>query len=543
MLRWPEHTLFEGIEAVAGEYARQPALRFRGSTTTYGELLAESTALARGLADLGVGPGDSIAVWLGNRPAWVKAQLAASYLGAAVVAVNTRYRQHELEYLLRDSGCRVLLTETSFLGTDYLEMLAGVVPELAEESPEAFAPTSVPTLEHVVAIGRSDTFPAVRTYDDVEDRGRDRDDVARATDETAPACIFYTSGTTGDPKGCLQSNRSLLNHSYNVGRHFGLTDDGVAIGAFPFCGAWGHNVFMSALTHGIPLVVQTHFDGGRAVELIDDHDVTYVSALATMFQRMMDADGFTPERVASVRCGTIGFLSIGYDDATFAEIEETFGFPPVQPYGLSEANSQVAVGDPDDARERRQRIGGPVIHEDIEVKVADVETHERLPQGETGELCLRGYNLMNGYHEKPEKTAEVFDDDGWFHTGDLGFRDERGHVVYESRLDDALRVRGFLVAPREIEVVVDEHPGVELTQVVGVSHPQHGEVPVAFVKRRDESLTAEALRAFLADRIADYKMPADFEFMTGFPRSESPHGRKIQRSELRDRVAGRYEEG
>lgn len=541
MLHWPEHTLYEGIESVAAESSRQPALQFRGSTTSYGDLLTESTALAHGLSDLGVSPGDRVAVWLGNRPAWVKAQLAASYLGAAVVAVNTRYRKHELEYMLRDSDCRVLLTEASFLGTDYLEMLAEIVPELTVESPETFAPTSVPSLEHVVAIEGADTFPAVRSYDTIEDQGKGRDEVDPATDETAPACVFYTSGTTGDPKGCLQSNRSLLNHAYNVGTHFDLHDDDVAIGAFPFCGAWGHNVFMSALTHGIPLVVQTHFDGERALELIDDYDVTYVSALATMFHGIMDADEFTPERVASVRCGTIGFLSIGYDDERFAEIEERFGFPPVQPYGLSEANSQVAVGDPADSRELRQRIGGPVIHEDIEVKVADVDTNEQVPQGETGELCLRGYNLMNGYHEKPESTEAVFDDEGWFHTGDLGYRDERGHVVYESRLDDALRVRGFLVAPRDIEAVVDEHPGVELTQVVGVTHPEHGEVPIAFVKRSD-SVTAEELREYLTDRIADYKIPAGFEFVEEFPRSESPHGRKIQKTELRDRVAGRYEE-
>jgi fatty-acyl-CoA synthase len=540
MLYWPDATIYQGIASIAAERPSRPALLFQGTEMTYDDLLVESEALAHGLADLGVGPGDRIAVWLGNRPEWIKAQLAASYLGAAVVAVNTRYRTHELEYMMNDSGCTVLLTEESFLGNDYLAMLAEIVPSIRETDPESFAPEAIPTLEHVVALESSDELPAVRAYDDVETAGANRDDVEPATDNTAPACIFYTSGTTSDPKGCLQPSRSLLNHSRQVGVHLGVTDDDIALGVLPFCGVWGYNTFLSALSHGIPLVVQTHFDAERTIELVETHRVTYLAGLATMFLRMLNIEGFEPERIASVERGVVGFISRGYDESAFESIESVFDFPLVQPYGLSEANSEVFVGDPDDPMEQRKLVGGPLIHPDAEVKIVDPETGEDLPPNQDGELCLRGFNVMNGYLNKPEETAEVVDEDGWFHSGDLGRCDEQGYFYYQTRLDDALRVRGFLVTPRDIETVIDEHPNVELSQVVGTSHPQHGQVPVAFVKRDVPDLSATDLRSYLDDRIADYKLPEHFEFVESFPRSEGPNGRKIQKTELRDRVTNRY---
>ncbi|MFC5973551.1 class I adenylate-forming enzyme family protein [Halomarina salina] len=543
MLRWPEATVYQGIADVASDDPDAVALHFEGEETTYATLVEESRALAHGLADLGVGEDDTIAVWLSNRPEWIQAQLAASYLGAAIVAVNTRYRTHELEYMLTDSGCSVLLTEESFLGNQYLDMVADVVPEIATSAPSAFAPDSVPSLDQVIALDAHEDYPAVRDYDAVTEAGAGRDDVPAATDPEAPVCVFYTSGTTSDPKGVLQSNRSMLNHSHQVGVHFGLDGDDVALGLLPFCGVWGYNMFMSALTHGVPQVVQTHFEPEWTVENVERYGVTYMSALATMFQRLLDHDAFDEARVESLSKGATGFVSIGYDEALFEEIERRTGIPVCQPYGLSEANSQVFVGDPDADPETRKQVGGPMIFPEEEAaRVVDVETNEERPDGEAGELCLRGFNVMEGYLGKPEKTEAAFDDEGWFHTGDLAVRDpESGNLYYQSRMDDALRIRGFLVAPRDIETVLDEHPGVELSQVVGVPHPRHGQVAVAFVKRADDGLTTEALYEYLDDRVADYKEPEDVEFVDAFPRSEGPHGEKIQKTELRDRIAGRYQ--
>jgi fatty-acyl-CoA synthase len=550
-MRWPDATLYEGLREVADRNPDATALHFRGERTTYAELLAESRALARGLADLGVGAGDRVAVWLGNRPEWVTTQLAVSRLGAAAVAVNTRYRTHELAYMLRDSGASVLVTEESFLGNDYLEMLAEVAPEVREDLPDEFDPGSVP-LEAVVGLSTDPDFPAVRGYGAVLDRDRELapsvDALDPTTDPEAPVTVFYTSGTTSDPKGCLQSSRSVLNHSYNVGSYLGLGSDDVALGVLPFCGVWGFNTMLSALSRGIPLVVETHFEPERTLDLIETHGVTYCNAQAVMFDRMRRTEAFDPERVATLRRGVTAFLTMGVDGEVLEELEAAFGFPLVQPYGISEGNSMVFVGDPDDPLEQRERVGGPPVHPDAEVRVVDPETGEGLPAGEEGELCLRGYNIMNGYHDKPEQTAAAVDDEGWLHTGDLGVRDEAGYFYYRSRLDDALRVRGFLVTPRDIEAALNGQPGVDQAQVVGASHPRHGQVPVAFVIRADGSdgddgdLDAATLRESLAAEVADYKVPEDIEFVEEFPRTEGPHGAKVRKGELRERVADRYQE-
>ena len=536
MLQWPDATVYEALAEVADERPDRTAVVFEGRHLSYADLLDGAHATARALATRGVGEGDTVAVWLGNRPEWLTIQLGASMVGASVVAVNTRYRAHELEYMLADSGCSLLFTESEFLGRDYLDLLAEAVPEVDE--PDPFPTGSFPELEGVVAVEGRPEYPGVTAHEAFLDAGGGS--IEPATDPLAPAAVFYTSGTTGDPKGCLQSNRSLLNHSYAVGEHFGLDDSDTALGMMPFCGIMGYNAFLSALVHGIPLVVLPVFDAERALSAIDEHGVTYASGTDAMFERMLDADGFAPSRVASFARGAV-FFAGGFDDATFERIEAGFGFPVVQPYGLSEANSQVFVGDPSDPLERRKRVGGPLVHPDEEeARIVDPETGETLDAGEQGELLLRGYNVMLAYHDKPGETDETLDDSGWLHTGDLAERDEDGYLYYHARLDDALRVRGFLLTSRDVERAIEAFDGVDRAQVVGVPHERHGEVPVAFVTLREGVETDEAtLRSFLDDRLADYKHPDAIRFLDAFPTTEGPNGVKVQKSKLRERAMER----
>ena len=553
MLAWPDETIYEGIATVAADRPDEPGVVFDGEEWTYGELLAESRALAGGLADLGVAEGDVVAVWLGNRPEWIACQLAASYLGAAMVAVNTRYRSHELEYMLRDSGASVLVTTNSLLGRDFHGMLAEAVPEVATQSPDAFAPESIPSLEAVVTLADAGDLEALQGYDAVLETGRrrqaggsGRDELEPATDPTAPAAIFYTSGTTSDPKGCLQSSRSLLNHSAHVADHLGVTADDVGVATLPFCGIWGYNTLCSHLAVGSTLVTRTRFDPGETVRLIDAHDATALTGLGVMFERMLEHESFARSYVSTVDRGVVGFVSTGFDESLFERIEAAFGFPVVQPYGLSEANSQIFVGDPDDPIDRRKRVGGPPVHPSIESRIVDPDTRTVLPAGEEGELALGGYLLADGYLGKPGATERAFDDSGWFYTGDLCVKDDDGYVYYRSRLDDALRTRGFLVAPREIGAALEGHPDVRACEVVGAPHPRHGEVPIAFVVPAtghspvDDEAVAADLEAFLADRVADYKVPAAFEFVEAFPTTEGPNGEKVQKTALRERVQDRF---
>ena len=537
MLQWPDATIYEALAEVADERPDRIAVVFEGRRLSYADLLEEARETARALAVHGVGEGDTVAVWLGNRPEWLTTQVGASMVGASVVAVNTRYRAHELEYMLADSGCSLLLTESEFLGRDYLDLLAEAVHGLDE--PDPFPTEAFPDLDAVVAVEERPGYPGVTSHEAFLDAGEGP--VEPATDPLAPAAVFYTSGTTGDPKGCLQSNRSLLNHSYAVGEHFGLDDADTALGMMPFCGIMGYNAFLSALVHAIPLVALPAFDAERAIDAIDEHGVTYASGTDAMFERMLASPEFARSRVATVERGAV-FFAGGFDDETFEHIEEGFGFPVVQPYGLSEANSQVFVGDPSDPLERRKRVGGPLVHPDEEeARVVDPETDEVLGPGEQGELLVRGYNVMLAYHDKPEETAEALDDAGWLRTGDLAERDEAGYLYYHARLDDALRVRGFLLTPRDVERAIEAFDGVDRAQVVGVPHERHGEVPVAFVTRREgaEGIDEATVRSFLDDRLADYKHPDAIHFLDEFPTTEGPNGAKVQKTELRERAIER----
>ncbi|MHB9287951.1 class I adenylate-forming enzyme family protein [Halobacteriales archaeon Cl-PHB] len=533
MLRWPDETLFGGIAAVAAESPEATALVTEDGTVSYADLLDRSRAVAAGLREAGVEADDTVALWLANRPEWITLQLGAAHLGAAVVAVNTRYRTHELEHLLSDADCRLLVTESGFADRDYLATVADLVPAIAESPPADLSSDRFPNLTAVVALSGDDRYSGVESF--AAFRGRPEAAGDPATDPTAPACVFYTSGTTGDPKGCLQSHRSLLNHSYAVGDHLGVGTDDVALGALPFCGVMGYNAFMSALTHGIPLVLLPRFEPGPALSRIESHGVTYFSAIGEMYRRLVDHDAFAPDRVESLACGAVAFVN-GFDDATFDRIEDAVGFPLVQPYGLSEANSQVFVGDPDAPRSARKRVGGPLVHPvEEDAMVVDPETGERVADGEAGELYLRGYNVMNGYLGRPEATADTLDEDGWLHTGDLCVREADGAFVYRSRLDDALRIRGFLVSPADVETPLEARDDVDAAEVVGVDHPHHGQVPVAFVQGAPD-LDGDTIRAALVERIADYKVPERVVRVEAFPRTEGPHGAKVQKAKLRERA-------
>lgn len=542
MFDWSNQTLFSAFDEIADNYPNRTALIFDGEEMTYESLRAETVDLANGLATLDVGEGDTVAVWLANRPEWVKLQLAASYLGAAIVAVNTRYRTHELEYMLDDAGCSVLVTESSFLNTDYFDILSEAIPEVTDCDPSAFASEDFPSLEHVVAIDDEDAHPGLRGYDDVEAAGRGENGLTPATDPTATGAIFYTSGTTSDPKGCMQTNRSLLEHSYRVGEHLDIGTDDLGLSLLPFCGVLGYNYLFSALTNVAPVVVQTHFHPSNTANLLDAHEVTYLNGIPAIYERTFDADEFSPVSVDPVRRAVVTFMN-GYDEAQFDRFEDVLDAPLVQPYGLSEANSQVFVGDPSDSKAQRKQIGGPLVHPDeVEVKVVDPDSGAELPPGEEGELCIRGYVVMSGYLNKPEQTAEAIDDDGWLHTGDVGHRDEKDYFYYHSRLGDAIRVRGFLVTPTEIEAVLREVEGVDQVQVVAAPHEHYGQVPVAFVIRTDDSVAEAAVQSYVSERMADYKVPEAVEFVDAFPRTDSPHGEKVQKTELRERAAALFTE-
>jgi len=294
---------------------------------------------------------------------------------------------------------------------------------------------------------------------------------------------------------------------------------------------------------GATLVTQTHFDPGETIQLVDEYDATYLTGLGVMFERMLEHDVFDPSRVETVETGVVGFISKGIRRGVVRahRIDVRLpGGPALRTLGGKQSDLRRRPRRSGGATQTRRRAADPPRDRVEDRRSRDARGTAGRRGGRTGD---QGYLLADGYLGKPAATAAAFDEEGWFYTGDLAETDADGYVYYRSRLDDALRVRGFLVAPREIGAAVEDHPDVRSCEVVGAPHPRHGEVPVAFVvsvESDGDEPTSDGLEAFLESRVADYKVPEAFEFVDGFPTTEGPNGEKVRKTALRERVRDQF---
>lgn len=528
MLRWPNHVFPEAMADVASSREDATALIYNGYGTTYEELLDEARRLARGLADIGHAHGEPLAIWLPNRPAWIVSYLAGTMLGAPVIGVNTRYREGELGHLIGDSGATTLILQPTFLDRDYLSTLGNVVP-----SGDADGDDDSDLERFVVVDADGADLPTNATaFDAVTARGRDAPALDRAVEPSDPCTVFYTSGTTSRAKGVVHDHVSSANHPRAIAEWFGVTDDDTGLALLPICGSGGWDYAWSVLLAGGRLVLHSRFDAAAAATAIEEHGVTYLIALGEMYEGMLS----TKRDLTSLERGSAFFRT---GEALMRRIEERCGFPVIEPYGLSEAHSHICMSRPDAPFDDRIGKGGPPIDEGIEVSVHDPDTGEPLEAGSHGELCVRGYSRMDRYLHDDSGEASDLTAEGWLRTGDLGTVDQDGRLWYESRLDDALRLRGFLVAPSEIEATLESRPDVAEAHVVGVATDDGEEVPVAFVRATPDAATpsTDSITEFLYSQLADYKVPVRIEFVDEFPVTESANGPKVRKTELSDRAA------
>jgi fatty-acyl-CoA synthase len=533
MERLVERTVTDIFDEVAAGH-EGTANRFQGTDHSVEELRTARREVADGLAALGHEKGDPGAVWLPNRPEWFEAYLGFAGVGAPVVTVNTRYRTHELEYMLEDSGATTLVLQGSLLDRDFLGMLREVCPSVDEADTGTLGEETDLPLERVVVLdrdGETDVPGGAYRYEAVRDRGGESsgaaDEISVAHDD--PATVFYTSGTTSQPKGVLHDHRSTVTHPIAMVEWLGVSAADVALGVIPVCGVAGFDFAWSTLLTGGTLVLQPSFDAETAARAVEAESVTYLAAVGEMYEAMLatDYDLTSLERASA--------WLVDADDLD--AIEAGCDVPVCQPYGLSEGHSHLCIARPEHPREQRHAPGGPPLHEDVELQIRDPETGGVLDPGEPGELHLRGYARMLAYLDEPERTREDVDEAGWLATGDLCELDDAGRMRYHSRIEDMLRLRGFRVAPQEVERAIEGYDTVERAQVVGVPRGDGEEVAVAFVKPTGDSAVGEdALATYLHERVADYKVPARFEIVDAFPTTPSPNGEKIQRTELAGRA-------
>ena len=530
-------TAYEMLATVADRHGARVALVFGDERITFAELRARVDAFAAGLAALGLGRGDALAIWLPNRPLWFVAQYAAARLGVVVVALNPRYRARELTYIVGQSGAIALLLTDHLGAIDYFETLHEVIPELPTAVPGELVSAALPRLRHVI-VDAEDPYPGCLRASDMSSS----DEVSPASSPAMPGpddvfTLLYTSGTTSFPKGAMISHRNCVPHGWSCGVQLRLTPDDRVLHALPAPGTWGGlNVPLSTWSHGACLVLMDAWDPLRALVLLERERCTVFNAVDTMLKPMFEHPDFDRYDRSSLRTG--GFASVGGGGPGMLEaVVKRLGVPlAFQPYGMTEVNALALFHDLDEPLELRLQPG-VVPAPGVEVRVVHPETGAPCVPAQEGELQFRGALVTRGYHDKPDDTRAAFTEDGWFRTGDLAVQDGRGHTIFRGRLKETLRISHFMVAPGEIEDFLQTHPDVDQAFVVGVPDPETNEAPVAYVIPRPHARLAEdELRAFCRGKIASYKIPRRIRFVSDVPRTPGPHGDKVQRGKLREQA-------
>ncbi|MCP5372729.1 MAG: AMP-binding protein [Hyphomicrobiales bacterium] len=513
-------------DLLAGLPAAATALWCGESTWTFGDLDRAVRRAAAGLRALGIGPGDRVALWLPNTPEWYVLFLALARLGAVAVAVNTRFRSHEVQDIVGRSGCKALVLWPGFRGIDFPAILAGVDP------------AALGALEHAVVVGGGAAAVgldvATVAYEALLDHPPLDQAVGGAGDGVV---LFTTSGTTSAPKFVCHRQGAIVHHGRDVAADFGLDGDGDGEGVLqvlPLCGVFGFTLAMAALAAGRPMAIQPAFDGAAAAAMIHRHRLTVSVGTDDMVQALLDAvPGDDP--FPSLR-----FMGYAAFNPALEDIAARAGERGVRLcglYGMSEVHALYARQHEDAPLAERVKPGGRPVSPLAAARVCDPDTGEVLEPGVKGELQLKGPSLMVEYWGNPAATAAAFTADGFLKTGDFATMEPDGRFHYLGRMGDVLRLGGFLTSPLEIEEYLMTAPGVAACQVVG-GERDGKPVAVAFViGEPGAALDEAALTAHCRAGLAGYKVPARVFVVDRFPTTDGPNGVKIQRAELRRMAA------
>ncbi|MGX1542674.1 AMP-binding protein [Streptomyces adustus] len=486
-----------------------------GRRWTYAEFGAAVDEVARGLLAHGIAKGDRVGIWAVNCPEWVFVQYATARLGVIMVNINPAYRAHELEYVLKQAGIVMLVASLAHKGSDY----RALVDQVRHKCPE---------LREVVYIGDASWDVLTASAERIP-----RERVAAAQAELScddPVNIQYTSGTTGFPKGATLSHHNILNNGYWVGRTVGYTEQDRICIPVPLYHCFGMVMAnLAATSHGACMVLPApSFDPAATLRAVEQERCTSLYGVPTMFIAELNLPDFASYDLSSLRTGIMAGSPCPVEvmkrvvaEMHMAEVSICYGMTETSPVSLQTRRD-------DDLEHRTGTVGRVLPH--IEVKVVDPATGVTVPRGTAGELYTRGYSVMLGYWDEPERTAEAVDAGRWMHTGDLAMMREDGYVEIVGRIKDMIIRGGENVYPREIEEFLYAHPKIQDVQVVGVPHERYGEEVLACVIPSDpaDPLTLEELRAFCAQQLAHYKIPSRLQILAGFPMTVSGKVRKIE---------------
>jgi len=530
-------TIGAAFDAACAAHPDQMALisRHQKIRWTYAELKTEVDALAAGFLALGLEPGDRVGIWAPNCAEWAVTQFATAKAGLILVNINPAYRLTEAEYALNKVGCKALVTAVAHKTSEYLHMLKELAPELGASRPGELRAARLPALRLVITLGAVEhegclAFHQARDAGAPADRERLAEISARLQFDE-PINIQFTSGTTGFPKGATLSHHNILNNGYFVGEAICLAPGERLCIPVPLYHCFGMVMGnLGCITHGSAMVYPSEgFDPLAVLEAVQAEGCAALYGVPTMFIAMLGHERFGHFDLTSLRTGIMAGSPCPIE--VMKQVIERMHMPEVTiAYGMTETSPVSFQSGADDPLEVRVATVGHV-HPHLEVKIVD-EAGRIVPRGETGELCTRGYSVMLGYWDDPERTAEAKDAAGWMHTGDLATLDDDGCGNIVGRIKDMVIRGGENVYPREVEEFLYRHPAIQDVQVIGVPDAKYGEELCAWiVLKPGESLTPEAVRDFCRGQIAHYKIPRHVRFVEGFPTTVTG---KVQKFAMRE---------
>jgi fatty-acyl-CoA synthase len=533
-----EQTIGDFFDAMASRFPDNEALVacHQQLRYSYRELQREANRLASALLGLGLQPGERVGIWSHNNAQWLLTQIATAKAGIVLVNINPAYRLAELEYALNKVGCKALITMTAFKTSNYLEMVQTIAPELAASQPGVLQAARVPALKTVIHLGDEHVAGMLR-FTDLMASGDAGDarlaQIGATLKNTDPINIQFTSGTTGFPKGATLTHRNVLNNGFFIGEAMRLTHVDRLCIPVPLYHCFGMVLGnLACLTHGATIVYPNDaFDPLLVLEAVQQERCTGLHGVPTMFIAELDHPRFKEFNLSTLRTGImagspcpIEVMKRVVSDMHLTEVTIAYGMTETSP-----VSCQSTVDTP--LEKRVATVGRTQPH--LEVKIVDPDNGQTVPVGTSGELCTRGYSVMHGYWDDPQKTAEAIDAEGWMHTGDLAIMDAEGYVNISGRIKDMVIRGGENIYPREIEEFLYRHPAVQDVQVVGVPDKKYGEELCAWiVLRAGASLDADGVREFCRGQIAHYKVPRYIRFVDAFPMTITGKVQKFKMREL-----------
>ncbi len=525
---WKKETLIEKtfsqvLDAMVEEFPDQYAIKYTtlDYTRTYAQFRDDVDQVARALIAMGVKAGDKVAVWATNVPQWYLTFWAATKIGAVLVTVNTAYKIHEAEYLLRQSDTHTLVMIESYRDSPYAKIIAELCPELETAQPgKPLHCKRLPFLRNIVTVGYRQK--GCMTWEEAMALAprTPMEEVRRRAAAVSPydvANMQYTSGTTGFPKGVMLTHHNIVNNGKNIGDRMDLSTADRMMIQVPMFHCFGMVLAMTAsMTHGATILPLPYFSPKPALACINNERITAFHGVPTMFIALLEHEDFPKTDFSYMRTGIMAGspcpIAVMQDVVNKMHMSEI-----TIVYGQTEASPGCTMSSTDDSLEVRVNTVGRPLPE-IECKIVDPETGEDLPDNVDGEFVARGYNIMKGYYKMPGATAAAIDKEGWLHTGDLARRDENGNFKITGRIKDMIIRGGENIYPKEIEDFIYTHPKVSDVQVIGVPDEQYGEeIMACVILKEGETMTEQEMKQYVLDHMAKHKVPKYVDFVDAFP--------------------------